>query len=48
MSLERSTASIFDIKSPEFDVDAYLSYLLKKNSLDELVKEEEDMVNNVS
>lgn len=40
--------SVLDIASPEFDVDAYLSSQLKQKSLDELVKEEEEMVASVS
>ncbi|KIH67773.1 Vps51/Vps67 [Ancylostoma duodenale] len=39
--------SVLDIASPEFDVDAYLSSQLKEKSLDELVKEEEEMVASV-
>lgn len=37
-----------DINSAEFDCEAYLSDLLKKKSLDELVAVEETMVHNVS
>uniref|UniRef100_A0A0M3HWJ5 Vacuolar protein sorting-associated protein 51 homolog n=1 Tax=Ascaris lumbricoides TaxID=6252 RepID=A0A0M3HWJ5_ASCLU len=36
-----------DIKCEDFDCDAYLSHLLKKKTLDELVQVEEDMVHNV-
>ncbi|KAF8365595.1 vps-51 [Pristionchus pacificus] len=41
-----STApGILDLTSPQFDVDAYVSKLLKEKSLDALVAEEENMVN---
>ncbi|CAI4228497.1 unnamed protein product [Auanema sp. JU1783] len=36
-----------DITSPDFDVDVYLSQQLREKSLDELVKEEEEMVTSV-
>ncbi|GMT29156.1 hypothetical protein PFISCL1PPCAC_20453, partial [Pristionchus fissidentatus] len=36
---------ILDLTSPQFDVDAYVSKLLKEKSLDALVAEEEQMVN---
>lgn len=36
-----------DIRCPEFDCETYLSHLLKKKCLDELVQVEEDMVHNV-
>ncbi|KAJ1363597.1 hypothetical protein KIN20_023494 [Parelaphostrongylus tenuis] len=36
--------SVLDLTSPDFDVDAYLSSQLKEKNLDELVKEEEEMV----
>ena len=37
-----------DMKRSAFDCDAYLSGLLKKKGLDELVQVEEDMVQNVT
>lgn len=43
-----SDQGILDLGSSTFDVDAYMSKLLKEKTLDELVKEEEQMVNNVS
>uniref|UniRef100_A0A158PBC8 Vacuolar protein sorting-associated protein 51 homolog n=1 Tax=Angiostrongylus cantonensis TaxID=6313 RepID=A0A158PBC8_ANGCA len=39
--------SVLDLTSPDFDVDAYLSSQLKEKNLDELVKEEEEMVASV-
>lgn len=39
--------SVLDLTSPNFDVDAYLSSQLKEKNLDELVKEEEEMVASV-
>nr|CDJ82577.1 Vps51 Vps67 domain containing protein [Haemonchus contortus] len=38
---------VLDVTSPDFDVDAYLSSQLKEKNLDELVKEEEEMVSSV-
>ncbi|CAB3408520.1 unnamed protein product [Caenorhabditis bovis] len=37
----------FDLTKPDFDVNAYVSSLLKVKKLDELVKEEEEMVSSV-
>ncbi|CAJ0946687.1 unnamed protein product, partial [Mesorhabditis belari] len=46
--MEPSTSgSIFDIKSRNFDVDAYISAQLKRKTLDELIKNEEEMVTSV-
>lgn len=39
---------VLDVTSADFDVDAYLSSQLKAKNLDELVKEEEEMVTSVS
>ncbi|CAI5438994.1 unnamed protein product [Caenorhabditis angaria] len=39
--------SILDLSKPDFDVDAYVARLLREKSLDELVKEEEEMVSSV-
>ncbi|VDO24360.1 unnamed protein product [Haemonchus placei] len=41
------TIGVLDVTSPDFDVDAYLSSQLKEKNLDELVKEEEEMVSSV-
>ncbi|KAK6030805.1 Vps51/Vps67, partial [Ostertagia ostertagi] len=38
---------VLDVTSADFDVDAYLSSQLKEKNLDELVKEEEEMVSSV-
>lgn len=38
---------VLDVTSADFDVDAYLSSQLKAKNLDELVKEEEEMVTSV-
>ncbi|VDL81317.1 unnamed protein product [Nippostrongylus brasiliensis] len=38
---------VLDVTSADFDVDAYLSAQLKEKNLDELVKEEEEMVTSV-
>ncbi|KAK6727761.1 hypothetical protein RB195_005443 [Necator americanus] len=38
---------VLDVTSPEFDVDAYFSSQLKEKTLDELVREEEEMVSSV-
>ncbi|KHN83810.1 Vacuolar protein sorting-associated protein 51 -like protein [Toxocara canis] len=47
MEDDTSHGNPLDIKCSDFDCDAYLSHLLKKKTLDELVQVEEDMVHNV-
>ena len=44
----KSGIGVLDITSSEFDVDAYMSRILKERGLDDLVKEEEQMVTAVS
>lgn len=48
MQMSDAQVNPIDINSAEFDCEAYLSDLLKKKSLDELVAVEETMVHNVS
>ena len=46
--MSQYTSSVLDFSSKDFDVDAYMSMQLKEKTLDQLLKEEDEMVTAVS